>query len=181
MAKSNSAFAPFPAEVKSATMVDDYRLMEYTEQWMHDLEEEIELLKTEYPKIIEKFEDYGGKWIIHTEPFVKAILELGSVCLTVQLDENLELYSSNVFTLHGKKSLVPPHTSEDNVIFEAFRALIFRDAPEGALRTISMATGDVRNSQMVNGLGYIGYRIKHDTILTNNALAGTRIERVTNG
>jgi len=175
--RNNSAIANWPAEMRSASIVQEYDRMTYTEQYLSDIKAYHEKMLTEFPRIIESFEQRKGEFVMSDIPPV-ATMTLGSSKLEIHFDNRLMPHSAMHYINLRTPPVVSRSTSEMRVICEALRAYIYRDAPNKALVLEGMAETDVRNAHMVNGLTDLGMRVKEDALLINNALSGARIERM---
>lgn len=176
-AKNNSTIANWPAEFRSAAIVQDYARMTYTEQFLSDIKSDHERMIIENPRIIENYETMGGRFRMDDVPPC-CIMELGSSKLEVHFDDRLMPHSALHYINLRDPPVVSRNTSEMRVICDTLRAIIYRDAPNKALLMEALAEVDVRSAHMVNGLDDLGQRVKTDAMLINNALSGARIERV---
>lgn len=182
--KDKSPFAAWPAEARSAVMVDNYAVLTYREQWLLDVEEELKRLKRDYKHIEEEFYRLGGK-CEHAlddngnEIISEVVFSLGSTRIQVSFGSDM----MPVAAVHSMDLIAKPavSTSEAEMICEMIRAVIYKDAPDKGVLKAEMAKVDIRNAEMVNGIDDLANRMKSDTILLNNAFTGARIERVSGG
>lgn len=179
--KDSSPFAAWPAEARSAVMVDRYAVLTYQEQYLLDVKQELQRLSKEYDRTIEKFYDLGGTIEHAADANGKEILSdvtftLGSTKMTVSFGADM----MPVAAVHHMDLIAKPiiSTSEAGMIADTIRAVIYRDAPDKGALAVAMAAVDIRNAEMVNGIDDLTKRMKSDTILLNNAFTGARIERV---
>lgn len=179
--KDNSPFAAWPAEARSAVMVDRYAVLTYQEQYLLDVKAELQRLAKEYERIIEQYERLGGTMEHPKDAAGEDILSdvtfsLGSTKMTVSFGSDM----MPVAAVHYMDLLADPivSSSEAGVICDTMRAIIYRDAPEKGALAVAMAAVDIRNAEMVNGIDDLTKRMKTDTILLNNAFTGARIEKV---
>jgi hypothetical protein len=181
--KERSPFAAWPAEIRSAVMVDDYAVLTYREQWLLDVKNELERLEENYIKIINNYYELGGT-IEHIlddtgkEIPSEILFSLGSTKIQVSFGSDM----MPVAAIHYMDLLAKPvvSSSEAGAISEMIRAVIYRDAPDKGAMNAAMAQVEIRNAEMVNGIDDLTRRMKSDTVLLNNAFTGARIERVAN-
>ena len=179
--KDNSPFAAWPAEARSAVMVDRYAVLTYQEQYLMDVKEELLRLSREYERIIDEFYSLGGIMEQAVDGDGNKILSdvkfaLGSTVIYVSFSSDMMPISAIHHIDLVSKPIVS--SSEAGMICEMIRAVIYRDAPDKGVLAAAMAVLDIRNSAMVNGIDDLTRRLKNDTILLNNAFAGARIEKV---
>lgn len=179
--KDRSPFAAWPAEARSAVMVDRYAVLTYREQWLLDVKNELERLEDNYKHTIEEYERLGGTCThpldeAGKEILSEAVFSLGSTKIQVSFGSDMmPVAATHYMDLIAKPTV---STSEAAMISEMIRAVIYRDSPDKGALKVAMAQVDIRNAEMVNGIDDLSNRMKNDTILLNNAFMGARIERV---
>lgn len=179
--KDRSPFAAWPAEARTAVMVENYAVLTYQEQWLLDVKEQLENLERTYNETIEKYYNLGGE-IEHVkdengnELVSEILFSLGSTKIQVSFGSNMMPVSA----IHYMDLIAEPiiSSSEAEMISETIRAIIYRDAPDKSILEAEMGMVNIRNAEMVNGIDDLGNRAKADTLLLDRAFTGARIERV---
>lgn len=179
--KDKSPFGTWPAEIRSAMLVDDHALLTFSEQYLLDIEENLRKLEKTYKHTIEEFYRLGGKCDTAKNKdgediLSELIFNLGSTEIQVSFSSAMMPISA----IHRMDLLAQPivATSEAEAICDMIRAIIYRDAPDKAILRIEMARADIRNASMVNGIDNMANEMKQFPNLVNNAISGARIERV---
>lgn len=180
MVTINPIFA-WPSEVRSAAMVEDYAALTYREQWLMDVQTELERLKDTHEKTIDQFYKVGGliEKCVDDEGrdlSDELVFAIGSTHLVVDFDRDMW----PVKAIHFMDLLASPVTEkmEIEMICDVIKAIVYRDAPDKGILAARMGRTELRNAAMVNGIDDLAQRVKADTILLNNAFSGARIERV---
>lgn len=179
--KDKSPFATWPAEIRSAMLVDDHALLTFSEQYLLDIEHHLAELEKTYKHTIEEYYRLGGTCDIAEneagdEVPSELIFKLGSTEIQVSFSSDMMPVSA----IHRMDLLAQPivATSEAEAICDMIRAIIYRDAPSKAMLKTEMARADIRNASMVNGIDNMASEMKQFPNLVNNAISGARIERI---
>lgn len=182
MATNEPRYAPYPAEIKGATMVSQYNVLTFQEQTLADVQRSLRVLSHTYKGIIKRYEDMGGTVYIGeydngTPNPAEWWLQLGSTTLNLTLDRNM----NPMYGTHHMDFRIPPIVKNLEIaeISKALEAIIYREAPNKAELEMTLCNTNLRNGQMVNGIQEIADRIKADTLLLTQALSGANIEAIT--
>lgn len=174
-------YAPYPQEVKSATMVQRYDKLTYEEQSISDLQRDVRSLGPTHIKIIDKYLELGGtisngEYDDGTVNPSEYWFTFGSTTLWIHFNKDLVVDKF----MHYGMPLVTPKTKymEIDEICMLITAVGYRDAPDKAAYELALAKVNLRNSQMVNGIQDISDRLKADTLLLSQALSGANIEHI---
>lgn len=179
--KEKSPFASWPAEIRSAMLVDDHALLTFSEQYLLDIEHHMVELEKTYKHTIEEYYRLGGKCDVAKNEDgddvpSELVFKLGSTEIQVSFSSNMMPISA----IHRMDLLARPivATSESEAICNMIRAIIYRDAPSKAILRTQLARKDIRNSAMVNGIDALVEEMKQFPNMVNNAISGARVERV---
>lgn len=170
----------YPAELRSAAIARDYAQLTYREQYLEDIENELNRIGSSYIQILEDYEKKGGRIEVGTDPDGNEIqneyiFTFGSSTVVIVFDKDMWPVSF----VHAGDIQPNPLTSRTECaeICDALEAVIYRDSPDMAIMATRMGSKELRNMHMVNGIQDLADRIQNDAILLNNAFSGARIER----
>lgn len=182
MASNEPRYAPYPAEIKGATMVAQFNILTFQEQTLGDVQRYLRVLSQTYKRLIERYVEMGGTVTIGeyddgTPNPAEWWLSFGSTTLCVMLGQTM-MPERAIHYMDLRASPIVKNL-EIAEISKALEAMIYRDAPDKAALEIALCNTNLRNGQMVNGIQEIADRIKADTLLLTQALSGANIETIT--